>query len=408
MSFIINQLTIRNILNSCGTPGIEVETRINDRFTAVGSGPSAIKPGKREKKKSNMGIFVNTHPYDHVLKDIQNRHFRDQEDFDTCVGRLDKEHDLGSDLTLSLSISFCKACALARGKPLFEYISDISRSGTRMPYPMANIFSGGIHSLNKGTPFQQIMIIPRYASLVENLHAIIDIYSSIENKMRASGNLHSYSASSGLIVTNYSMDELFALTNAEIARLHRMDNVKLGIDAAAEHLHIPGGLYRYRDHETISADALYEEYRRLVSNNGVFYIEDPFDSGDDDSWKRLTMEHRGKGLIVGDDLFATSRENIEKGLANGILLKMNQVGSITGTIEAAHKASSMGLTLCVSHRSCETEDTTMCDLAVGLGAEYIKIGGPRRGDRVSKYNQLLRIELLRRSASNVMSCWSVD
>lgn len=399
MSFTINQLMIRTILNSCGMPAIEVEMCINERFTGIGSGPTAIKAGKREAGLSDVSVLANNDSYRQVIAALENKAFADQRAFDAYVEGLNEEHKLGSGLTLSLSIAFCRACAQANGRYLFEHISDISQSTINMPYPMANIFSGGIHSLDGGMPFQQMMIIPQYDSFAENVGVITSVYTAIEQQMQAGNRLAAYSASSGMLVTGYSVGELFDIVNSEIQRFASIEKVKLGIDVAAEHLHTPEGHYRFIDGAMIDGEALYRQYCDLVRSHNVFYVEDPFDSSDEGLWRRLTAETNGSALVVGDDLFATNPQHIHQGLAGGILLKMNQAGSIKRTIEAAHKAASLGMTLCVSHRSCETEDTTMCDLAVGLGARYIKIGGPRRGDRIGKYNQLIRIEERRKSAS---------
>jgi enolase len=401
MSFRVTQLVIRTILNSCGKYGVEVEICINDKFKGIGSGPSAIKAGRREKQTSDFSLSNQTDFRENIIAQILNKSFKDQAEFDLHIDELDKELDLGSGLTLSLSIAFCKACALAFNKPLFLYISSINQSKIRIPYPMANVFSGGIHSLNKDMPFQQLMIIPKHDTFAENLDAIIKIYSSLENKLEARGDLLSYSSSSGMLTKGHSIEELFQLINSEIENLSLIDKVHLGIDAAAEHLYVSENTYRYGKDFSIDKVDLRKKYCHFIENDNVFYVEDPFDSSDYGAWESFTKESQGKALIVGDDLFATNKENIKKGLATGILLKMNQIGSITGTIEAAQKADSMGITLCVSHRSCETEDTTMCDLAVGLGASYIKIGGPRRGDRICKYNQLLRIDEARKSKLNL-------
>ncbi|MCC6167949.1 MAG: hypothetical protein IT329_12040 [Caldilineaceae bacterium] len=166
--------------------------------------------------------------------------------------------------------------------------------------------------------------------------------------------------------------------------------MSIGIDVAAEHLRQSEGLYKIGK-DNLEGTALLDIYQHLLYSYPISYLEDPFDPGHPDLWASLTRYNSGKALIVGDDLFATNSNNITEGLANGILLKMNQIGTLSATLRAAAHARRYQMTLCLSHRSCETEDTAVCDLATALGADLVKVGGPRRGDRIAKYNQLLRL-----------------
>jgi enolase len=162
------------------------------------------------------------------------------------------------------------------------------------------------------------------------------------------------------------------------------------VDVAAEHLAAGGGAYRLNGGR-VRGEELVERLERLARDHGLVYVEDPFAPEDAGLWRELTSRLGDRALVVGDDLFVTSAEYVEPGLANAILLKPSQAGTVTTTLEAARAARDAGLELCVSHRSGETEDVAICDLGVALGARYVKVGGPRRGDRIAKLNQLVRL-----------------
>lgn len=385
MKYRISNLKIRRIFNSGGGWTFEVIISVNDGWHGVGSAPSALKPGRLEKPAS--GASSSFTDLEKQLKcAIKDVVFDGQYEFDDALNKLNDEYRLGSDLMLSMSIAFCRACASKIGIELYQYISALANSSPKIPFPMINVFSGGIHAKGQSIPFQQVMLIPTFENLISNFDTVINIYSSIESRMKDAGRLLGYSSSSGMIVNDISIDEVFNLLDEAKSNTQC---IKYGVDIAAEHLKLDNGYYMYEKVKLTSHELL-EEIKQLIYNRHVFYVEDPFDPGDTTAWEQL-MKCIDSALIVGDDLFATNADNISPDIANGILLKMNQIGTISGTLQAAKKARSYGFTLCVSHRSIETDDTAMCDLAVGVGAEYIKIGGPRRGDRISKYNRLIRI-----------------
>lgn len=186
-------------------------------------------------------------------------------------------------------------------------------------------------------------------------------------------------------------------------------DVALGTDVTAEHLEAGKGHYRFGpEHPVISSNELAELHKELPGSYRFAFYEDPFEPNDETVWRDLTAFAGPETAVVGDDLFATNVENIRPGLASGILLKMKQVGTVSGTWRAADRARALGMQLCVSHRSKETEDTAMCDLAVGIGAHMIKIGGPRRGGRIAKYNQLLRLSDALQAARAAPTFFSAD
>lgn len=192
-----------------------------------------------------------------------------------------------------------------------------------------------------------------------------------------------------MIVEKMTIDEKFAMVMETIKILEYEKEVTIAIDVAAEHF-FKNEIYTYQG-KTMKSKELNNILNQYIEKYNITYIEDPFDSNDEEYWRKIKLEHKNID-IVGDDLFATQDKYINSELANGIIIKMNQVGTLTGTINTFLKAKEENMTTCVSHRSIETEDTFMCDLAVALNAKYIKIGGPRRGDRIAKYNRLLRLE----------------
>lgn len=192
-----------------------------------------------------------------------------------------------------------------------------------------------------------------------------------------------------MIVEDMTINEKFKMVLDTIKTLNYEKEVTIAIDVAAEHF-FKEDIYIYQG-KTMKSKELNDILNQYIEKYNITYIEDPFDSNDEMYWKKMQSEHKNIS-IVGDDLFATQDKYINSELANGIIIKMNQVGTLTGTINAFCKAKEENMTTCVSQRSIETEDTFMCDLAVALNATYVKIGGPRRGDRIAKYNRLLRLE----------------
>jgi enolase len=281
--------------------------------------------------------------------------------------------------------------AFSQGSTLASYIGSLSKTVARMPSPLVAVFSGGIHG--REMPLQQIMLGVAQARFLDAARVTMDIYDSIEADARRDRILNGYSPSSGMLLTQCDCRRLLDMLGETISRLGYMHCCGIGIDVAAEHLKLSSGEYQFGS-RLMTADSLLKEYLSLCENYPMVYIEDPFDSSDDGAWRELRRCIDPAVAVIGDDLFATNADLVDSTLASGILLKMNQIGTLTGTLHAASKASQQGMSLCVSHRSFETEDTAMCDLAVSLGAKYIKIGGPRRGDRTEKYNQLLRLEEL--------------
>lgn len=219
--------------------------------------------------------------------------------------------------------------------------------------------------------------------------AITKIYNHIEKELKEKNLIKGYGTSSGIITKQMSTNEKFEILTKTLQKLGYDNNISIAIDVAAEHFY-KNNTYIYQGNK-LNSEKLYNILKEYIEKYNITYVEDPFDSNDEKWWKKIKRENPDV-LIVGDDIFATQSKYIDRKLANGIIIKMNQIGTLTGTINTFKQAKINKMSTCVSHRSIETEDTFMCDLAVGLNSEYIKIGGPRKGDRIAKYNQLLRLE----------------
>jgi len=290
-----------------------------------------------------------------------------------------------------MSLAFARIMAQKKQNSLVKYIATIASYHTdyKMPKPLVTVFSGGVHhAKNKGT-IQNIMLCINREPFSKAIQPIQEIYTNIEQQLKQIGQLKGYGASSGMLVDTMTTEEKFEMALNAIKKLKYEKEVTLAIDVAAEHF-FQNNEYEYEGKKRTS-----KELKQIITNYkekyNLTYIEDPFDSDDEEMWCQFKKENANIA-IVGDDLFATQNQYINPKLANGIIIKMNQIGTLTGAIETFMKAKKENMITCVSHRSIETEDVSMCDLAVALDADYIKIGGPRRGDRIIKYNQLLRLE----------------
>ena len=382
----IEKIKLRNILNSAGKKALEVEITTDTGISEMASTPSAIMPGKREILEINN---IKDKDLNEFLVNICNTNIENQEMFDSILDNyMDK---IGTSIGLALSLAFARICAKNEAINLVEYIERVSNYTERKisPKPLVTIFSGGVHNKKEKGSIQNIMIVVDIHPFSEAVKAITEIYTDLENRLKEKALLKGYAASSGMIVENMSTNEKFKMVTESIKALKYDKKVSIAIDVAAEHFY-ENGSYCYEG-KMMEAEQLSKILMQYVREYNITYMEDPFDSTDEKYWKKF-REENPEILIVGDDLFATQEKYINSKLANGIIIKMNQVGTLTGTIKAIEKAKSEKMLIAVSHRSIETEDTFMCDLAVALNAEFIKIGGPRRGDRIAKYNRLLRLE----------------
>ncbi len=402
MTSRIQRVRLRGILDSRGQVTPEAEVRLIGDFVGTASCPVAIAPGRREKMRARsmaVGALVPADPLTEVIGKLEGETVNTQYDFDARLEHLQVASRTGADVTLALSLAFGRACAQANGQSLFRYMCGLSNVRPTMPHPLVNVFSGGIHGDRGHVPFQQIMVIPEFGSIEDDIRAALTVYESIESRMADKGLILGYSASSGLLV-GQPYETLLEQLSQQISVLGMSSNVSIGLDVAAEHLKLADGRYEFSG-RLLRGDELASIHHDLIGRYPIRFLEDPFDPDDIYLWRSFTSAVTGRSWVIGDDLFATNADYISKGLASGILLKMNQVGTLTATLGAVEAARNAEMILCISHRSGETEDAAMCDLAVAVGARFIKVGGPRRGDRTAKYNQLIRLaeELPDRSAT---------
>lgn len=383
----VESIKVRNIINSKGGFAIEADVILTGRVYGRGSAPSAILAGRRENKitadvKGDINYFQ---------KIISNFHgeYNNQKEWDDA---LEKKLDvLGTDITLALSLAFARASAKEKKIRLIEYIKDcggIAEKDANIT-PLIPIFSGGIHDKSQGGSMQQIMLSVAKLPFSEAVNVILKFYSEMERKVQKSGRFKGYAASSGFLLNGVGIEEEFEMLSNAIDDSGLRENLSIAVDVAAEHLK-EGNMYRFYD-KLYTPDEIQEKLMFYAQTYPITYMEDPFDFSDIENWKLLHNKLEGTTEIFSDDLSATQIRYLDGINSDGLIVKMKQVGTLSATLEVVALAKNMNLKTCVSHRSIETEDTFMCDMGVAIGTDYMKIGGPRRGDRVEKYNRLIRI-----------------
>ena len=312
-------------------------------------------------------------------------------------GTKDKSN-LGANAILAVSIACCHAAAEALGIPLYRFLGGVG--GTRLPVPMMNILNGGAHAANT-VDVQEFMIMPAGACCFkEGLRMCTEVFHSLQSLLKSRGLATAVGDEGGFAPDLGSDEEAIQviLEAVEKAGYRPGSDFVLAIDAASSEWKTGvKGQYRLpKSGQTFTSAELTAHWKALCDKYPIYSIEDGLDEEDWEGWQMLTKELGGKVQLVGDDLFVTNTERLKKGIelgcGNSILIKLNQIGSVSETLEAIGMAHRAGYTAIVSHRSGETEDTTISDLAVALNACQIKTGAPSRSERVAKYNQLLRIE----------------
>jgi enolase len=410
----IDRLHAREILDSRGNPTIEVECRLDGGALGSAMVPSGASTGSREALELRdgdaryLGRGVRQavgNVNDEISGELVGADARQQEDLDRCLIALDgtpTKRRLGANAMLGVSLAVAHAAARASDAPLYRYLG--GDSATVLPVPMLNVLNGGAHADNS-VDIQEFMVVPvGFDSFAEGLRASVEIYHSLRRILQdrdlvtAVGDEGGFAP--GLASNREALDLLMLAIDA--AGYTAPGDFGLALDVAASELREPGegdevsyGLPG-EGRSGLPASALVETYADWVEAYPLVSIEDGLDEGDWQGWKELTVALGDKVQLVGDDLFVTNAEilerGIEEGLANSLLVKVNQIGTLTETLAAMELARSHGYTNVISHRSGETEDTTIADLAVATAAGQIKTGAPCRSDRVAKYNRLLRIE----------------
>ncbi|HEY0933281.1 MAG TPA: hypothetical protein VGD91_05995 [Trebonia sp.] len=381
----VARLALRGILDSRAEPTIEAEVVLHCGARGRGSSPRAIAPGRRERP---VGGSAGLGPLPGLAR-------RAETALEGATGQAELDERLagmlglaGAGLTLAVSAAYARATATAAGLPLWRYLADLAACPPRLPRLLVNVFSGGIHGPGRARGYQQVMVIPGTGELSRDIDVACRVWAAAAELARRHFGEPRLSASSGIMVPLDSAGQLDLLGQA-ITAAGLEGETAVGVDVAAEHLY-DGDRYRLGD-RLLTADELTEVLCREAGRHGIAYVEDPFDPADEKAWRGLRAHLPASSRVYGDDLFATDAQRVTPELADGILLKPSQVGTISGLLAAAARARQAKMALAVSHRSGETDDTMICDIAVAIGASLIKVGGPRRGDRIAKYNQLLRI-----------------
>ncbi len=410
MSEIIDVLA-REILDSRGNPTVEVEVALESGAWGRFAVPSGASTGSREalelrdgdkKRYGGKGVLKAVDNVNGVLgPEIIGLEAHDQAYVDKALIRADgteTKKKLGANAILGVSVAVARAAAEEAGLPLYQYLGGVN--ARTLPVPMMNVINGGGHADNN-LDIQEFMIIPAGApNFAEALRMGAETFHQLKALLKKRG-LVTAVGDEGGFAPNFGSNEEALETILEAAKLAGYKpgkDIFLGIDAAASEFSPKPGVYELKAEKKSRRDAaeMIAYYAALAKKYPLISIEDGLAEGDWKGWKALTDALGSKLQIVGDDLFVTNTkilaEGIAKGVANSILIKLNQIGTLTETIEAVEMAHRAGYTAVMSHRSGETEDSTIADLAVALGTGQIKTGSISRSDRIAKYNQLLRIE----------------
>ncbi|WP_156058458.1 phosphopyruvate hydratase [Faecalibacterium prausnitzii] len=402
----------REILDSRGNPTVEAEITLADGTVARGCAPSGASTGEFEAlelrdgdkdRYLGKGVTKAVENINTVIADaVVGMDASDIYAIDAAMLRADGTKDksnLGANAILAVSIAACRAAAASLEMPLYRFLGGVN--GNRLPVPMMNILNGGAHAANT-VDTQEFMIMPVGApSFKEALRWCAEVFHALASILKARG-LATSVGDEGGFAPNLSSDEETIetiLAAIEKAGYQPGRDFMLAMDAASSEWKSPKGKGFYKLPKAgteYTSSELIAHWKSLVEKYPIISIEDGLDEEDWEGWQEMTRELGGKVQLVGDDLFVTNTERLAKGIqlgaGNAILIKLNQIGSVSETLEAIKMAHKAGYTAISSHRSGETEDTTIADLAVALNTCQIKTGAPSRTERVAKYNQLLRIE----------------
>ncbi len=396
----------REILDSRGNPTVEVDVILESGIVGRACVPSGASTGEREalelrdgdkNRFLGKGVLKAVNNVNTVIRDLVIGYdVLDQKTLDYAMIKLDGTETksvLGANAILGVSMAAMRAAALYKGVPLYKYVGE----GKTLPVPMMNIINGGAHADNK-LDFQEFMIIPQASTIHERVRIGSEVFHNLKKVLNEKGLSTGVGDEGGFAPNLESNSEGFELIMEAIKRAGYEPgrDVKMAIDVAASEFYNNGKYELVGEGKSLTTDELIEYYKELVSKYPIISIEDPVDENDWEGFRKITEALGDKIQLVGDDLFVTNKKCLQMGIdnhaGNAILLKVNQIGTITETIETINLARSHGYKTVISHRSGETEDTTIADLAVGLDLGQIKTGSMSRTDRICKYNQLMRIE----------------
>ena len=405
----INSILGREILDSRGNPTVEAQVELDDGTTAIAAAPSGASTGSREalelrdgdsSRYNGKGVTkAVSHINDIIASSLKGQEGDQQEQIDRTMLELDgteTKAKLGANAILAVSLAVAKAAAASQGKGLYEYLHQ--SSDWVMPVPMMNIINGGAHADNN-VDIQEFMIIPVGApNFSEALRYGTEVFHTLKGVLQKLGQHTAVGDEGGFapdLPSNQAAVEIILEAITKAGYIPGKD-VALGLDVASSEIYEDGNYHLKSENKVYSSQQMVSYLQDLVAQYPIISIEDGLDENDWKGWELLTLEVGKHCQLVGDDLFVTNtkilQQGIDKKAANAILIKPNQIGTLTETLAAIKLAKSSGYNTVMSHRSGETEDATIADLAVAYGTGQIKTGSLCRSDRVAKYNQLLRIE----------------
>ncbi len=405
----IADVKAREIIDSRGNPTVEVEVVTESGRSGLAAVPSGASTGAYEavelrdddrSRFGGKGVLKAVHNItERIGPEIRGMSVLQQAVVDGLLLQIDgtpNKSKLGANALLGVSMAVAKAAAALLGIPLYRYLG--GANATLLPVPMLNVFNGGKHAVGS-TDFQEYMIVPVGAgTFSQGLRMSCEVYQTLKSVLHSKGLSTTVGDEGGFapaVSSNREAVELI-LEAVSLAGFEPGEDFVLALDPAASSFFKDGKYMLERDGQTLSGTGMVELYAKWVSDYPILSIEDGLEEEEWDSWRMLTARIGKRVQIVGDDLYVTNLERLEKGIelkaSNSILIKVNQIGTLTETMAVVERAKKEGWTAVVSHRSGETEDTIIADLAVATNAGFIKTGAPCRGERVAKYNQLLRIE----------------
>ena len=405
----IVEIKAREILDSRGNPTVEVDLVVECGALGRAAVPSGASTGTREalelrdKRSKRYGGKGVLNAIDHIHKSIAPALFgmdaSDQAALDRQMIELDgtpNKSKLGANAILGVSMAAARAAASAYGLPLYRYLGGVNARS--LPIPMMNVINGGAHAANN-LDIQEFMIVPAGAkSISEAVRMGAETFHHLKKLLKGKGLNTAVGDEGGFAPDLESNEEAVKFILEAISLAGYKPGIEIGIalDAAASEFYEKGKYALKSEKKSLTSDAMIDYYEALIHKYPILSIEDGLAEGDWKGWAKMTNRLEGFIQIVGDDIFVTNpkifEKGIEKGIANAILIKLNQIGTVTETLEAIEMAKGAGYATVISHRSGETEDTFISDLAVGVNSGQIKTGSMSRSDRISKYNQLIRIE----------------
>ncbi len=409
---IITNVHAREILDSRGNPTVEVDVELSSGFIGRAAVPSGASTGEHEavelrdgdkKRYLGKGVLEAVHNVNNIIAGaIMEMDAANQAEVDAVMIELDgtpAKSKLGANAILGVSLACARAAAESLGLPLYRYIGGVS--AIELPVPMMNILNGGSHA-DSNVDLQEFMVMPVGAkNFAEALRMGVETFHSLKAVLKSKGYSTSVGDEGGFAPSLKSNEEPLEhiITAIEKAGFRPGEDIMIALDPASSEFYDTARkkyVFSRSDRSERDSSQMVDFYEKLVANYPIISIEDGHAENDWDGWKIMTDRLGKKIQIVGDDLFVTNTERlkqgIERGIANSILIKVNQIGTLTETIRAIEMAKRAGYTAVVSHRSGETEDTTIADLVVAMSTGQIKTGSGSRTDRLAKYNQLLRIE----------------